>query len=143
MCTKALNRVMNYYSKIGEAIMILPMIIDHEGTISTLLLVVVKHHQKKRKVVPLTGFWDILLKAKSRYYSWWPKIKLLCKMTWKRTRQWPYFYFIPSGSNKWYFFSTCLCNWRALINCWEKMCNIQKWKSALLWHIANMMNHHA
>ena len=76
---------------------------NHEGTISTLLLLVVKHHQKKRKVVPQTDCWDILLKAKRRYNSWWPRIKLPCKMTWKRTWKWP-FYFLHSGSTKWYFF---------------------------------------
>ena len=32
-------------------------------------LLLEKHHQKKRKVVPQTGCWDILLKTKRRYNS--------------------------------------------------------------------------
>ena len=52
----------------------------------------------KRKVVPQTCCWDILLKTKMRCNLWWPKIKMLCKMTWK-------WLFLPSGSTEWYFFS--------------------------------------
>ena len=71
------------------------------------LLLLVKRHQKKRKVVPETGCWDTLLKTKRRYNSWWPKIKLVCKMTWKRTRIWPFIFLLltPSGRAKWYCFT--------------------------------------
>ena len=84
MYTEGLNQVMNHHPKI----LIFP--VNHEGTISTLLLLV-KHHHSLKEVVPQTYCWDILLKTKMRCNSWWPKIKLVCKLTWKRTPKWPYF----------------------------------------------------
>ena len=109
------------------------------------LLLLVKRHRKKRKVVPETGCWDTLLKTERRYNSWWPKIKLVCKMTWKRTGKWPFIFLLlmQSGSAKWYCFSS---NYYVGVEHWP---NVQE-KSArckinypLLWHIANVMSHYA
>ena len=78
----------------------------------------------ERKVVPQTCCWDILLKTKMRCNSWWPKIKLLCKMTWKRTRKWPYFSCFSCLN----VFPTILCHCRTLVNRWGKMCKDAKIK---------------
>ena len=80
----------------------------------------------ERKVVPQTCCWDILLKTKMRYNSWWPKIKLLCKMTLKELGN--DLIFLPSESTKWYFFPTILCYCTTLDNCWGKMCKDAKIK---------------
>ena len=126
---------MNHHSKICDHGL------ANDLAVSTLLLLI-KHYQKKRKVVTQTGCWNNLLQTKRRYNSWWSKIKLLCKMNWKRTSKWPYF--LPGGSTKWYFFPTILYQCRTLVNCWGKLCKTQKLKkNALLWHIANVMNRYA
>ena len=120
---------MNHHSKICDHGL------ANDLAVSTLLLLI-KHYQKKRKVVTQTGCWNNLLQTKRRYNSWWSKIKLLCKMNWKRTSKWPYF--LPGGSTKWYFFPTILYQCRTLVNCWGKLCKTQKLKKMLCFDILQM-----